>query len=91
MVAINLNSLLIYYLLKLSERKEELHRKVILMANLGLRDQMKEAINVISDWNWSVSGGPGFFSVNRPLLSGVKSQYFVITVLNSCLLMFMVF
>lgn len=57
---------------QISDKEEDLHRKVILMKNLGPRDQMKEAIAIISEWKWSISGGPGFFEVDRPLLSGVR-------------------
>jgi len=46
------------------------------MNDIGIRDQMKEAISVISDWNWCVSGGPGFFDIDRPLLSGVSKLRF---------------
>jgi len=60
--------------LQIAERKEELHRKVILMSNHNVRDQLKQAVIIVADWNWSISGGQRFFDVDRPLLSGVRDK-----------------
>jgi hypothetical protein len=62
------------FVVQIEDRKEELHRKVILMSNLTIKDQFKDAVGIVSEWNWSVSGGPKFFEVDRPLLSGVMRE-----------------
>lgn len=54
------------------EKKEQLARSTILISNLEAKNQIKEVIKVLKAWDWQVSGGAGFFIVDRSLLSGVK-------------------
>lgn len=41
------------------------------MTNLDARTDLRNVMTAFTEWDWNPTGGPGFFVVDRSLLSGV--------------------
>lgn len=57
---------------KMNAKKESLSRKIIFMTNLEKRTDLRNVMTAFVEWQWTLTGGPGFFIVDKSLLSGVN-------------------
>lgn len=57
---------------KIANKKEQLSRMVIFMTNLDARTDLRNVMTAFTEWDWTLTGGPGFFTVEKSLLSGVN-------------------
>lgn len=67
---------------KINKRKENLSRTVIFMRDLEARTDLRNVMTAFCEWDWTLTGGPGFFVVDKSLLSGVNQECIFVTMKN---------